>query len=396
MMEEISLRELIEILIKRKRMIAIITVVAVLVATIFSFVILKPTYEASMILIASNATENIQNNGNISDVEDMLNTMSKYPTMNMETYRQQITTPEVMDKTIKDLGLEEEYSISSLSNDITLETIKDTQLIKIKMVDTDPEKAALIVNKLGKNFIDFVSENVKARSTTTSAHLSAQMEIEKQYYDEALLEQKEVLSQPRGASEVGLELNAKLDQITRYKTQINDLAIRKDGLISAIATAEKEPKKGSGIIINRSLGDNIVIDDSEKTLKIELADVNGSIDSTTEKIAELQNNIEKLQIEFQEKIHKESIMNQKVNLAQKTYEAFVKKYEELRVKESSKIGEASITVISKAYPSTTPVGPRKALNLAISLVLGLMIGVFAAFFTEYWQSTDDKIKKLPN
>ena len=101
----------------------------------------------------------------------------------------------------------------------------------------------------------------------------------------------------------------------------------------------------------------------------------------------MQADIEKLQIESQDKVHKERLITQKVEIAQKTYEAFVSKYEELRVTESSQVGEASITVISKAYEPQRPIGPRKMLNLAIATVLGLMVGVFYAFFKEYWISS---------
>ena len=53
-MEEIELRELIEILIDGRKTIAIITVISILIAAIFSFVIIKPTYEAKMLLMTSN------------------------------------------------------------------------------------------------------------------------------------------------------------------------------------------------------------------------------------------------------------------------------------------------------------------------------------------------------
>lgn len=391
-MEEISLRELIEILIKRKNLIAVITALAILISVVFSFFILKPTYEAEMILMASNTSDNLSsNNIGSGNLENMLDAISQYPSMNIETYRQQITTPEVMDKTIKDLNLEDEYSIESLANKITLETIKDTQLIKIKKVSTDPEKAATIVNKLGENFIQVVSDNIKERSTSSSEYVKAQMEKEKEYYDEVLLEQKELLSQPRGASELSLELNAKLKQITEYKNQLNDLAIRKSALESSIKTSETTSSRGSSIVLNRESG-NVLIDDSTKILKIELAEVEASIGKINETIETLQNEIEDLQVELQEKKHEEDIINQKVELARKTYEAFMKKYEELRVTESAEIGESNITVISRAYPPTKPVGPRKALNLAIATVLGLMVGVFAAFFIEYWQATGNKKK----
>lgn len=397
-MEEISLRELIEILIKRKNIIIYITAFAVLTAGIVSYFVLSSQYEAKMVLMTSNLGEQVQSineNGN-GNVDKVLDAISQYPSMNLETYREQIKTPEVMAKTIKDLKLEEEYSVETLANKISLETIKDTELITIKMEHDDPEKAADIINKVGENFISVVESNTKERVTKTSENIKEQMAIEKEKYDEALVELKEFLSQPRNADELQLELDAKLGQITYFKTQLNELAIRKDGLISAVQVAEKEPGKGNSLNLRLDSGNldsmNLVFDDSTRALKIELAEVETKIESTKNKITEMQKNIEELQIELQDKAHEKSMVQQKVDIAQTTYEAFVKKYEELKVTESSKIGESSITIISKAYPSNRPVAPRKALNVAISLVLGLMIGVFVAFFQEYWQSTGEEIK----
>lgn len=391
-MEEISLRELIEILIKRKALIAAVTAAAVLASIVVSFFVLDPIYEVEMILMVSNSSENLANNTiSTGNVENMLDTISKYPNMNIETYRQQIKTPAVINKTIKDLHMEDEFSIESFARKIKLETVEGTQLIKINRTSSNPERAASIVNKLGENFIEVVADNIRKRATSSSEYVKSQMEKEKEYYDEVLLEQKELLSKPRGASEVSMELSAKLGQITTYKSRINDLTIKRSALESSIVTAEQSSIRGNSIVLNRETG-NILIDDSTKTLKIELAELEASLDKTKETINSLQKEIEELQVELQDKKHKEDILAQKVAIAQKTYEAFVKKYEELRVTESAQIGEASITVISRAYPPTIPVGPRKALNLAIGMVLGLIGGVFIAFFVEYWQSTgEDKV-----
>lgn len=395
-MEEISLRELIEILIKRKKIIIVITVFAVLVSGILSFFILSPQYEVKMILMTSNIGDQTQDIADNGDVSKMLDTISQYPSMNLETYRQQIKTPEVMQKTIEALELQEEYTIDSLAKKITLETVNDTELITIKMQHTDPKKAAEIVNKVGENFISVVEANLKERVTKTSQDIEKQIAVEKEKYDEALLEQKELLSQPKNADELQLELDAKLEQITNYKIQLNDLSIRKQALQASIEVAEKEPNRTNSLTIrpaSDSLGTmNLVLDDTEKALRINLGEVEASIESTTNKIAEMQKNIESLRIELQDRIHEERLIQQKVDIAQETYEAFVEKYEELKITESSKIGEASITVMSRAYPSTKPIAPRKALNVAIALVLGVMIGVFVAFFQEYWQSTNKEME----
>lgn len=397
-MEEISLRELIEILIKRRKLIILFTVVAVLLAGILSFFVMSPKYEAKMILITSNISGQIksiegEDNGTVSNVLDAI---SQYPSMNLETYRQQIKTPEVLQKTIEDLNLQEKYSVETLASQITLETVDNTELISIKMQHTDPELAAKIINKVGENFILVVEDSVRERVTKTSKDIEEQMAVEKEKYDTALLEQKELLSKPKNADELQLELNAKLEQVTYYKTELNNLSIRKNALESALEAAEKEPNRTNSLTIRQSSSSsgtmNLILDDTEKALKIDLAEVNASVEAITNKITEMQKDIENLQIELQDKVHEEQLVQQKVDIAKKTYEAFVKKYEELKVAESSKIGESSITIMSKAYPSTKPVAPRKTLNVAIALVLGLMVGVFVAFFQEYWQSTGEEMR----
>lgn len=392
MEEEISLRELIEILIKRKILIVSITVVSILLGGIVSFLVLEPVYETRMVLMASQFTDKIQATERQGEgIDNILNSLSNYPTMTLETYRQQITAPRVMRETISQLGLEDEYDVESLAKDITLETIKDTNLISIKMQHTNSEKASEIVNAVGENFVDFVAVKAKENATTSSAYIENQIEIEKAKLDEALEELKEFLSQPRGVSELSKEIEARLRQITDYKTDLTDLEIRQEALEAAILVAEREAKDTNRILL-RDQDDyksmQLTIEDSATLLKIEQAEVESNIKSIKDKLLTLQQEIEKTQVELQDKTHQERQINQKVSIAQNTYDAFIKKYEELRVTESSQIGEATITVMSRAYPTTRPVAPRKALNVAIAAVLGLMVGVFTAFFIEYWQSSE--------
>lgn len=397
-MEEISLREFIEILIKRKRMIAIITIVFLLISTVYSFIILKPKYEVKMILMTSNLANQSQaiRSGEVGKVDDLLNAMSQYPDMNLETYRQQIKAPEVLKKTIEDLGLEDEYRPSTLADSITLETVNETQLITIKMKHTNSEKAAFIVNTLGKNFISFVTEKAQERLAKNSEYVKTQMDVEKIKYEESLLELKDILSQPRSAKEVELELDSSFKQITDFKSALNELEVKRDGLLKAMEEGKNFSNNRGSMIVKPNLGENfnISFDDSNKVMKIDLAETEGRMSSIKEQIENLQKNIEKLQVEYQDKQYKEKIIQQKVDISQKTYESFVGKYEELKVSETAKLGELSINIISSAYPTTRPIGPGKVLNIAISSVLGLMVGVFISFFAEYWQTTSSETKHI--
>lgn len=388
--DEISLRELIEALLRQKKLIAVITAAAVALAGIYSFLILKPTYEASMLLMTASANLNGQSGG-ADSIDKMLDSITETPVMNVETYRQQILAPEVMRKTIDELALEEELTIRTLANRINIETIKDTQMIRIKMTSTDPQKASELINKVGENFIDFVNENSKERAIASSQYVVTQMEIEKGLYEEALLQQKELLSKPRGSKEVAMELDAKLSQLTQYKVDKTENEIRIDALKASIIVAESIPSGGSSLTLNQSTG-RVMLDSSEKQLKMELAEVESELQSLDEMIPKLEKELESLRVEYEDKYHQESKLAQKVQLAKDTYEAFVKKYEEIRVVESAMIGESSVTIVSNAYPAKTPVGPNKTLNVAIGLVLGLMLGVFAAFFIEYWKQAGSEKK----
>lgn len=389
-MEEIELRELIEILIKGKKLIAIITIAAILVAGVYSFLILKPTYKAQMVLMTSNLG-NVDKNTNIdpSSVDKLLDAMSQLPSMNLETYRQQIKSPEVISKTIEDLNLQDKYSVTGLASRIELETIDNTQMITIRMESGDPEEAAEIVNKLGENFTAFVSEKTLESANKSFEYIKNQMEIEKQKYEEALLELGEVLSRPRGAQELELELKSSFEQITLYKSNLNDLEIKKASLEKAIEESSKYSSNRGSMVVRPNLGEsfNISFDDTNKVLKVDLAETEGRIESTKKQIAQLQEHIEELQLEYQDKKFEEDIVKQKVDINKQTYESFVAKYEELRVRETAKVGELSISVVSYAYPPTSPSGPNKTLNLAIATILGLMVGVFVTFFKAYWESS---------
>ena len=102
MEEEISLRELIEVLLKGKKIIGIITAVAVILSVIMSF-IMPPVYEARATLLANPI--GTQQNKEIVNSNDVLDTISKYPEMTIETYKEQFLNAEVVQVTIIELDL---------------------------------------------------------------------------------------------------------------------------------------------------------------------------------------------------------------------------------------------------------------------------------------------------
>lgn len=420
--EEISLRELIETLIKGWKLIAIITAICVLVAGVYSFFIIDPTYEAKSVLMASFATDklvNISKNGD--SVEGILNTISTYPVLTIQTYKEQIKSPKILQQVIEDLNLsEKEITRVGLRDMIALEAIKDTNLIEIKVSSSDPELAANIANAMSTRFTEFVTDLSKQQASKSSKFLKAQIESEKSKLDEASLELKRIMAQPRGVDELASEQAAKLTLLSEYKVGVVEKEVALNKLKAGLAAAEEELKNTPQILVtNKSVSEDQLlgrivseknnmsaVEASSITMKNEEVNINYIelstkvaeykilVSETTKelelmksKIDQTQKEIEKIQSELAEKKHELNLVQRNVDIAQGTYDAFLKKYEEIRVAETTEMGESTINIVSPALVPIRPVGPRKMLNVAIAGVLGIMLGVFIAFFKEYWKNS---------
>lgn len=162
MEEEISLRELVEIILRGKWIIAAITLAAVLTAAVFSFFVIKPTYEAKSTLMVSPLVQKNQESPSDSAYDTLLSYFSQYPQMSLETYRVQVTNPHILNQVIEQLQLDEEkYGLNALSDKINVEVIEDTNLIMISVKDKDPQMAARIANALAPLYVDFISKTLQ-------------------------------------------------------------------------------------------------------------------------------------------------------------------------------------------------------------------------------------------
>lgn len=423
MEEEISLRELIETLLNGKWIIAAITVVAVLTAGIFSFFVIDPTYEARATLMVSPIAPKIAKE-DTSGLEVLLDSLSKYPQMTMETYRTQVKNPYIIKEVIKDLNLDpKEYSIEGLRDSIEVEAVKDTNLIRIMVRDKDPKLAAEITNSISNKFVAYLSETVKQQLGKSAQFIKEQMDAEKENLNKATAEYKEFLSRPRGVNELSEEVSSKIKLITDFKTQVVNLEVEKQKTQAALAAMEKElAKQPKTIVTTKTVADDPLVQDlvrersnsgaSETAgLKMEseelnpvyislsqsiadnrvtLADINSQIASLNEKIRLTQSQLETLQAELAEKQIEQDRLARQLDLAKNTYNTFMTRYQETRITQSARIGDANIMVVAPAYVPETPVAPRKMLNMAIAAVLGIMVGVFVVFFMEYWRTSSPK------
>lgn len=413
--QEISLRELIEALLKNKLLIIGITAVCVLLAFVYSFYMVAPTYQAEAKLIVSDLK---RNQTNIDNIQGIIDNYASYPNFTVASYKDQIKNPEILFKMREQLQLQpEEYSLGGLANMITIDNPQNTNILSIKVKEQDPELAAAIANTLALNFSDFISTLTQRQASKSLEYIVGQLKVEEENLNKVLAEYKTFLQQPRGVLELESEKISKINLLTNLKERISQIDINRSIAEATLNAARRELNNTDRILTTKkSLIDDAALynyvqnrkaTDSSDTLTIEMFNeeinpnylkLDNAINNAQIQIAEYQsakiqsNNqiklaqdqLEQLQVELAEKKIQSDSLNRKVETAQKTYNAFLDKYEESRLTQSGEIGENAVVVSSEAMIPLRPIAPRKALNVAIAGVLGIMIGVFIAFFKEYW------------
>ena len=422
MKEELTLRDLIEILISGLKFISVSIIVFAISAGITSIYILDTVYEAKTVLMASYATEEVgSSNENIEDIDGILDSISMYPSMTIQTYKEQLKSPVILKKTIEELELgKKEIDVTKLREMITLETIDNTNLIAIKVTHSDAEESSLIANTLADRFTDFITQMSKEKASKSSEFLESQLEIEKNKLDEAFLERKQFLSQPRGVDELTGEVNSLLILINDYKTQIIKNEVELNKIIAGVGAIATEiyntpevltihKTLDNDLLLNQvvsDIGNTSFIDSAQITFKseeinqnyldlvklrsdmvISKAELEQELTDIKVKIDENQIKLESIQQELASKKYEETLIDNKISISQEAYDAFLTKYEESLIAESTKIGESSIDIVSYAMVPEYPVGPSIVLNVAIGAFLGFMIGVFVVFFRAYWKAT---------
>jgi len=426
MEEEINLRELIEVLIRGKVLIAILTTVAVLISGIFSFFIISPTYQAKATLLISQPNVRVRDADSVFSV--LLESVSQYPIMTMETLRAQVKNPEVLQAVLAMVNVKgEEMTLTGLEQKISVQIIKDTRLLEISVNDKDPIIAAEIANILSQEVIRFVNDQNKHRMNQSVSFLEKQIQIEGEKLDEAVAEMKNFLSQSPGVDELSKDIAAKLAQLTGFKTTMVNKQLELEKLQASLSSAQKELEQTpQTLTVKKSVIDDPLlsglIKDTEEmntsslsTIGLETEEINPVYVSLLQKISSnniaisqieteligldreiesLTTHLEKLNAQYAEKRTQHEQLEQKVNTLRGTYKAFAGKYEEARIAASAEMGDNTVAIMASAQVPEKPIAPNKMLNLAIAGVLGVMAGVFAVFFREFWISSNPKKANL--
>lgn len=419
--EELTLREIIEMIFKRKRLICIITVVAILLSGIYGVFFLKPTYRASATLLA-NPIESKQTD-QTEGIDEMINMLAVYPNMTIDTYKEQVINSIVLTNTINELNLTDSdgktMQWSALERSISVEIAGNTNLLKITAKNKEPEMAAKIANSIANNFIKYISNNTRKFGEQATSLIEERLEEEEEKLEEEAKKLKDYLANSQSIDQLKLELQGLSDQINTYKINLNDVEkqIKSDSETLKVLLNGKKTFSGieqdSDIKLNVPLNNDssdenqnieLNIDSSNKlqnalvTIKateIETRLIQNQAEkkSLNEKIQELEDKLKDTQTMLAEEEYKYNAIQRSYNLAEQTYNAYLDRHKEAVLAASSNIGESAIIV---SAPATIPIEPSnhgKLFFLAVGTFIGFVLSIFISLILTFWENTAPRKEK---
>ena len=417
-MEEISLRECIEVLLRGKWIIAIVSAISILLSVVYAQFMMKPVYIAKATLMVSpvvaKAAEDEQNR-----FSELVDSLSRYPQMTLDTYKEQVLTLSVLDTVIEALNLDESYGIDRvlLKDMVEVELPEKTNLIYVGAKHADPQLAAEIANTLSQKYVDFISDKIQYQTGRSAEFIARQLNLEKENVDKTTAALTAFLARPRGVSELRQELSSKLSQLTGFKTNVTQVQINMEATDAALERArqalkttpdtlkttkslvsdtirEQKALESAGVQSNGIEGLQMTDEQlnpaytslllNVKNYEIQLARHKTQLHSLQREIEMRQREIEQLQAELAEKENEYRTLSYEVNLAKQTRDAYQQKLKEANIKQSAEIGKSSVIMVAEALPPLYPTN-SKMLIVAIAGILGLMVSGFAVFFKEYWE-----------
>jgi capsular polysaccharide biosynthesis protein len=388
--EEISLRELIEILLKGKWVIIGLTLIALIISGIVSFYVLEPTYEAKAVLSVEKYIIPTTANSGLAGLVDVA---LKSADVTTQTYVSLAKATNTLEKVMDKLQIDaQKLPVSVLSGRISVQNIKNTDLIEITVKDNDALRAASIANTLALELTKSAVKNYEEKGLNNKALLEKQAKAELEILENQQAELKKFLQQSDSVIELEAELNTALVLLSDLQNRETYLRIEINKATIMIETIEEQL---ADIPIKIELKDQELTREELNPVYIELkkelelnkalvAQLQAEQKSVLEETASISNTINELQITLADKKLKQEHLQLNLEAAKDNYLLLVNKREELEYIEAMNNGNGPLRVVSMASVPQVPVAPKKALNLAVAGCLGLMLGVFVVLFRSYW------------
>jgi len=386
--KEVDLRDYIRVIKKRKKIILLIFVIAVISSGVISF-FLPPTYEVTSTLRI----------GKIIDVD----TLEREPVESSIAASKFLKGPGILTETIKNFKLP--YTLEKMKEKIFVDPVRETEdLVQIKVEMNNPKVALNVANYLADKLlqrhkeIKTLYENKKELLTRYDERIAdiqkelsmiekSKEEILTQYDQKIEGINKELVGLEKSKEEILTQYDQKIkdinkelptfkNDITQTKKKIEEMTKRSKSLSEAesrILVGYMEDLKGK-----QERYDNLM----KELIDLELAkiELRKSKDARYDKLMKELIDLELAKIEL-----KKSKDERYDKLTKELRDAQFAKTE-LERRDPLKMYPTEVIV--SPYEPEKPIGPRKLLNILVTAVISLIVGVGIAFSLEYFEKEE--------
>lgn len=154
-MEELDLKQLFNIFWNKKIQIILLIAIFIVIGIIYTYGFTTPMYTSSTTLVLAGANaenENNQTSESITTTDVTLN--SKL----VSTYSVLVTSKSIIRQVISNLGIN--VNENTIRNNITVNSVKNTELIEISVTNENPIYAAQIANETAKVFTEEIAGKI--------------------------------------------------------------------------------------------------------------------------------------------------------------------------------------------------------------------------------------------
>jgi succinoglycan biosynthesis transport protein ExoP len=292
--------------------------------------------------------------------------------------------------------------IDELKKAFVAEAGGDVTVIKLTVRFRDPQQAASLSNAWAEQLAAYLNRLYgRSNDSPLFEKQAAEAKTALDQADRALaaFRQKYGLGFSAG-NDLGMarRLQAKMDLLMQYETQADRTArlLQEARAVAARADSSTSPAIVAGLLADM-LNLGLMDKESSPLVQINLGnlDVQASLsalvtaleakqNSANEAITRLKGEVEALQSELADRQGELDQLGRDLQVATNTYVTLSNKSQEASLQAQDNTGDVA-RVGSRAAVPQEPASPRRLLNAVVAGALGLVVGVFGAFFVEYWR-----------
>lgn len=246
-------------------------------------------------------------------------------------------------------NLDVEHQVDWLASRLTVEPIRDTRLVNIYVEHADPKRAAEIADLVAWYFQEYQEHQRAEGAANLVSYLKEQLGQVKEK-----IQGSEQMLVSAGSDPFSIEERLKQLSLNLSEQQKN------------LATSNRDLARARDIYKDRH------------PRRIALETENQAIRET---IAGNEHEMKALQANLQ----RYSVSQSELKSDRELHSMLLGKLQEAEI--NGQVQNQLVQLVQPASPSHHPVRPRKALNLAVCIVAGLLLGIGLAFLREYLRRT---------